>query len=124
MDCLRFAPWPLSKNRLPRRYQNRTFAHARALLRGFDKGLTPLHQTDLPRDSLRVVAKGLQLHFRSQPQHVDPFSAPVRSAVASPMCRSKFWFCLRRTEATAASEFRNLDVKARRIVDRFAAQSR
>src|SRR5206468_8038762 len=108
----------------PLRYQNRTFVRARALFRGFDKGLTPFHQTDLPGDSLRVVAKGLQLHFRSQPQHVDPFSAPVRSAVASPMCRSKLWPCLPRTEATAASEFRNRDVKARRIVDRFAPQSR
>src|SRR5438874_12451902 len=124
MDCLRFAPWPSLKNRPPPRYQNRTFAHARALLRGFDKGLAPLHQTDLPMDLLRVVAKGRQLHLRSQPQHVDPFSAPVRSAVATPICRSKFWRCPRRTEAMAASEFRNLDVKARRIVGCFAAQSR
>src|SRR5437773_5903631 len=122
MDCLRFAPWPSLKNRPPPRYQNRTFAHARALLRGFDKGLTPLHQTDPPRDSLRVVAKGRQLHFRSQPQHVDPFSAPVRSAVARSTCHSKFWLCPRRTAETAASEFRNLDVKVRRIVGCFAAQ--
>src|SRR6266436_2997271 len=107
----------------PPRYQNRTFAHARAFHRGFDRGLTPLHQTDLVRESLRVVAKGLQLHFRSQPQHVDPFSAPVRSTVASPKCRSKFWLCRPRTEATAANEFRNLDAKARRIADRLAPQS-
>src|SRR5260370_28576155 len=105
---------------LPQPYQNRTFVHARAFHRGFDKGLTPLHQTDLPRESVRVVAKGLQLHFRSQPQHVDPFSAPVRSAVADAIRRSRSWLCLRRTEATEASEFRNPDVKARQIVDRFA----